>query len=141
MNNHDLGWTLISEGDTGCYFAKPFRRTKNYVKNILSYAWICKFKIENRPLCPTCHRFMKIARGKALRSRYWRCDNPSMHKEHVHIDWDFGLGPKAKSFLAGRRKETCRYNKKRAAEGKAPLGTAMLMRADRWVVTRPENKI
>src|SRR5690606_37802215 len=63
MNEQDSGWVLITEGDTAQYFAKPYKRCAGFIQRILSYAWIAMFKVENRPLCPTCGKFMNITQG------------------------------------------------------------------------------
>ena len=151
-NKNDYGWILISNGDPAKYFAKPFRRTEGFVTKLLSYAWISQWKVIHRPLCSECKRFMDITspnlKGRPLeefltrlRQRFWVCNNPEAHEKPVYLNWDAGLGPKAKAFLAQRRKETAAYNKKRKLEGKNPSGTAILKRAGTWEVRKPENMI
>lgn len=63
---------------------------------------------------------MNIVRGRAMKSRYWRCDHLDAHvgRQPVRLDWDYGLPPKAKQFVEAQRNIREEYRKKRTAEGK-----------------------
>ena len=135
----DFGWVLITNGDKAEYYAHPFRRTKNFFTNILRYAWICRWKILHRPLCPKCHGYMDITRTKHLKARYWSCKNKAHAGEKFREDWDCSLtvGSKTQKFLDKQRKIRHKYNAKRRKAGKE-INVAMRKRR-MWVVTRPEN--
>ena len=137
----DLGWVLIAKGDTAQYFAHPFRRTKNFARNILCHAWLAQFRIKNRPLCPECHRYMEITRGKGLKSRYWSCKNNKAHAEEKPTtdSWDRKMQPKAQKFIKAERRARAKYIKKRRANGQT-THQAMLARKP-WQTRNPANKI
>lgn len=131
--NRDAGWVLIKEGDEVKYFSHPMHRTKNFLHNLIWHACIARLRVKNRPLCPKCHAFMDIARGKGLKSRYWQCKR---HKAES-LPWDYGLPQEALDFLYPQRKQRARYRKKLRAQGK-PQGTA-LKRRRKWKINRPSN--
>ena len=135
----DLGWALIREGDKVLYFSHPIRRTKGFIRKLLSYAWLVRHRVEHRPLCPECKDYMKVARGKGLKSRYWICMKKSKHKDGkpVFLDWDWELGPRAIKFLKKERKARRKYHQQRKKEGKS-TDQAMLKRK-KWKTMRPEN--
>ena len=135
----DLGWVLITEGDKAQYFAHPFRRTAGFLVKLLRYAWITKFRIVNRPLCPVCGKYMKISRGSNPKSRYWLCPKNDIHNSKESMTWDVGLGPKAQKFLDGERALRARYNKMLKKAGK-PINQAMRKRK-RWRVNKPQNVV
>lgn len=121
----DAGWVVISEDglddEKALYFSHPIHRTKNYIVNLLNQAWIAQWRVKNRPRCPQCKRFMKIVRGRAIKSRYWRCVNKQDHQTRavVNLDWDNSLPPKAKKYLKKLRHKRTQYKKTRRQEGKA----------------------
>lgn len=120
----DAGWVVISEDglddEKAVYFSHPIHRTKNFIINLLAQAWIAQWRIKNRPHCPQCKGFMKIVRGRAIKSRYWRCSNRQKHQTRavVNLDWDNSLPPKAKEYLKKMRKKRAQYKGKRRQEGK-----------------------
>lgn len=130
----DSGWVLIREGDEARQFSHPLHRTEKFLSRLLGYASVARLRVLNRPNCPNCGARMHIAEGKALKSRYWRCDR---HSPPAWLSFDHGLPKEAIEFLEGFRKERARYRKKARAEGKKP-GTALLSRKG-WTVTKPEN--
>ncbi len=125
----DEGWVLIADGDEAVYFSHPLHRTKNFTQNLLRQAWLARWRVLHRPLCPKCKNFMDIVRGRGLKARYWRCDRRKAHTDQkpVSLDWDHGLPKKAKKFVEASRKRRERYEKERKAEGKT-LHTALLKR-------------
>lgn len=126
----DAGWVLVvGEGNKRLYSSPRLHRTKYFISRILSYAWICKWKIDHRPLCPECKKAMVLARGKHLKQRYWKCAYRKGHVNHknVNISWDSNLPKKAQKFLDERRKKRSKYRKKRRKEGKS-TDQAMLRR-------------
>lgn len=125
----DESWILIVDGDKAVYFSHPLHRTKNFTLNLLRQAWIARWRVLHRPLCPECKNFMDIVRGRGLKSRYWRCGRLTAHADRkpASLAWDHGLPKKAKRFVKTLRKPRCRYVKRRRAEGK-PLHVALLTR-------------
>jgi len=129
VRKEDSGWVLISEGNTVLYFAQPLHRTKNFKTNLLKRAWLARYRVLHRPLCPECNRWMSIARGKGIGSRYWRCDNIGQHTngKAQGLDWDHKLPPKAKKEVKRHRKERARNRQRRRAQGR-PVDVARLRR-------------
>lgn len=140
--DEDLGWVLITNGDKVLYFAHPFRRTKNFAANLTRYAWIARWRVLNRPLCPDCNRLMDIARGKGIRARYWICTNRTKHKsaKATKISWDYGMPPKALSFLKAERAARRKYIVRRRKDGKL-ANVAPLIRSGMWTVSRKDNMV
>lgn len=126
------GWILITQAGRARYFAHPLMRTKNFLITLIRLAWIARWRVINRPTCRECQRYMKIAYGWAIKSRYWRCDYKSQHHpyEPVFEDWDIGMPPKAFAFLKKRRKIRRKYREGRRKAGK-PNNVAMLDRLRR----------
>ena len=116
----DSGWILICKGDKREYVAHPFHRTENFTRNLYQFAWIARWRVVNRPLCPQCSNFMDIARGEAMKSRYWRCDRKQMHPDRkpYFLDWDINLPPKAKKLVTEARARRKSYRAARTADGK-----------------------
>ncbi len=135
----DAGWILIADGDRARYFTHPLRRTKNFLLKMVRHAWVARWRIIHRPLCPQCQRYMRIAYGQALKSRYWRCDNMRHHAKPIFVAWDNGMPPKALAFLQIQRKARSRYRQTRKKAGK-PNNVAMLNRK-KWPKRRPENSV
>lgn len=128
----DAGWILITQAGQARYFAHPLMRTKNFLITLIRLAWIARWRVINRPVCPQCQRFMKIAYGWAIKSRYWRCDYRISHHPYkpVFLPWDIGMPPKAFAFLKKRRKVRRKYREGRKRAGK-PNNVAMLYRLKR----------
>lgn len=137
----DACWVLIREGDREKYFAKPMPRIPGVIVKMLSYAWIAKWKIDNRPLCDHCKAYMHIKRKKGGRQYYWICEN-----NHSHVggkpkfkSWDCNLPPKAQLFLNKRRELTKKYKDRLKKENKVVVPAAV--KRKRWRIGNPENKI
>jgi hypothetical protein len=132
----DAGWVLIAEGDKVKYFSHPLMRTSGFFDRLLMHARIAKQRVLNRPLCPACHAFMEIARGKGLKSRYWICRNKS---HTLWLPWDIGICANFVKFLEAERKARRRYRNKLKKAGK-PTGQALLNRRP-WTTAKPQNRI
>jgi tRNA(Ile2) C34 agmatinyltransferase TiaS len=126
----DTGWILIREGEEVKYFDRPTHRTAKFVYHLLKRAQIAKERVDTRPLCPECGALMKIASGRGLKSRYWRCSDQKSHasKKPIRYDWDYGLSPESKEYVISRRKKRAHYRRQREQQSKPPPGTAMLRR-------------
>ncbi len=135
----DAGWILIAEGDKARYFAKPFNRTKGFILKFLRYAWVTKWKVDNRPLCPECQAYMHITKKASTRQYYFICRHKISHKngEPVFQPWDVGLPLKALKFVSIRREYTERYNKKIKDEGKIVTPARKIRKP--WNIGKPEN--
>ena len=133
--DEDSGWVLITNGDQVKYFSHPLMRTAGFLKKLLKYAIIAKRRVQNRPLCPVCKGFMKIVRGRGLKSRYWKCP-----KHHSQVkDFDNGLTEKMKNFLKAERKARRHYRANLKKQGKK-VTPAILIRHP-WAIENPQNKI
>lgn len=135
----DSGWNLIKEGDKALYFAKPFQRKKGFIIRFLRYAWISKWKVDNRPLCQECNGYMNISRKKGSRQYFWMCFNYEKHPERkaIFLPWDYLLPKKATSFLKIRRSYTARYKAKNKKEGIERKPAALIRR--KWKISNPGN--
>jgi hypothetical protein len=117
----DAGWVLISNQKRVLYFSHPIHRTKNFILHLLQQAYIARQRVITRPCCPDCGKFMNIARGKGIKSRYWVCARRSLHQSGVIYtkDWDCGINnPKIQKYLDQKRKARKKYYQKRRAQGK-----------------------
>lgn len=135
----DEGWVLIARGNKGKYFAHPLHRTKNFLIKLARLAWIARWRVMNIPPCEECKRPMKIAYGKALKSRYWRCDYRQNHLNNkaVTANWDYGMPPKALALVKRERRIRSRYRASRRAARKS-VNSAMQKR-QRWIKRRPKT--
>ncbi|MDD3663121.1 MAG: hypothetical protein PHT84_04615 [Candidatus Pacebacteria bacterium] len=135
----DSGWNLIKEGDKVLYFAKPFQRKKGFIIKFLRYAWISKWKVDNRPLCPSCNAYMNISRKKGSRQYFWMCFNYEKHSDlrPFFLSWDYLLPKKASSFLKIRRSYTARYKKKNKKLGVKRTPAPLLRKS--WKISNPDN--
>ncbi len=117
--DEDAGWVLIEDGGRARYFGRPIHRTKSFVTTMLRQAWIAKWRVVNRPICPECRNFMDITFGKGLKSRYWACDKLALHAcgEPHRRDWDAGLPAKALAYVKGLRKMRARARKRLLSDG------------------------
>jgi hypothetical protein len=131
---NDSGWVLISEGDEVQYYSHPLMRTAGFLDKLLKYAIIAKRRIQYRPLCPACNGFMKIAQGKGLKSRYWRCP-----KHRRFEDFDHGLTDKMKEFLKSERRSRRKYRNKLKKEGRTVIPAILARRP--WKAGNPQNRI
>jgi len=138
----DLGWVLITKGDRDVYFARPKRRTKNFVKNLLNEAWLAQVHL-NRPLCDkdNCGAAMEIMRGRSLGSTFYGCRKPIHQGKLITKPWYcvFEDKPKAYRFVKKRSKKQRKYFRKRRKEGKDPQAARKKRR--RAKIGKPENLI
>lgn len=135
----DSGWVLIREGDHAVYFARPFKRTKSFIIKLLRYAWVTKWKVGHRHLCPECNAYMDIHRKKNIRQYFWICEKKENHKEKklVFLSWDYLLPKKALEFVKIRRSYTERYKKKNKKDGIERTSAAIIRKP--WIISNPEN--
>jgi hypothetical protein len=149
-NGEDIAWNLITEGDIAKYFAKPFKRPTDekdvdkFIKDYLRYAWVSKWKVDHRPLCPCCSAYMIIYRKSNTRQYMWACFKNEAHPENDHgerepqfLGWDHSLGPKAKDFVEIRREITKKYKERCKREGRNPRPAAKLRRG--WKIRNRQN--
>lgn len=135
----DSGWVLIREGDHAVYFARPFKRTKGFIIKLLRYAWVTKWKVDHRHLCPECDSYMYIHRKKNTRQYFWICEKNTNHKENkpIFLSWDYLLPKKATNFIRIRRSYTERYKNKNKKEGIERTPAAVIRKL--WIISNPEN--
>jgi hypothetical protein len=136
IRDEDAGWALIEEGDRAVYFAPPLNRTKNFLSTLLKYAYVVRWRVLYRHLCPQCHEFMHIAKGKHPKQVYWICRRWQHHvgRHFIFRDWDWGLPPRMKKFLMERRKIRALYRKDLADRGIVVVRA--LFRRTGWKKTR-----
>jgi len=118
----DVGWIVIADHfGRAEYFARPTLRTKNFVTTLLRRTWITKRRVERRPLCPSCHKFMWIC-TKQSGATFWACRRRQSHPDgrSVFKDWDASLPPKALKLARAWRKSFSTHLKKARQEGKEP---------------------
>jgi ssDNA-binding Zn-finger/Zn-ribbon topoisomerase 1 len=96
---------------------------------MLRQAWIAKWRVVNRPVCPECGNFMDITFGKGIKSRYWACEKlaPHCNGGPHRRDWDAGLPAKALAYVKGLRKIRARARKRLLSDGE-PHRKAMQIR-------------
>ncbi len=136
----DSGWVLIRELDKAIYFARPFKRTSGFILKILRYAWVTKWKVDNRPLCPVCDAYMHIHRKKKSRQYFWMCGNKALHLEDnplLFLPWDYKLPKKALEFIKIRRLYTEKYNRKNKEKGIERTPSAVIRK--KWIISKPSN--
>jgi len=75
----DQGWVIILNGkNEKVYTSAPFVRTnENFFEDLLKEARVARWRVFYRPF--HCEKFMLLARGKYLKSRFWQC------REHPHV--------------------------------------------------------
>jgi len=139
IRESDAGWVVIIQEKKAVYFSHPLYRTKKFFLNLLRQAWLARWRAVNRPLCPECKKYMRIVRGLALKSRYWRCSNYADHalKKAICVDWDLNLPPEAKKYVDSARKARAKYRKKMKENGRS-IYPAILRRKP-WATTKPQN--
>lgn len=141
IRESDSGWVVVKQDDEAhpVYFSGPYHRTQNFFLNLYRNAWLAWFRAINRPICSKCKQWMKIHRGKAMKSRYWICSENDKHPDKlpIFLDWDFGLPQRAKDFLKKKRKIKAKRIARLIKEGKEPYSA--LKKRKPWIITRPEN--
>ena len=130
----DMGWVLITDlRNKAQYFAVPFHRTLNFIVSLCETARITQIRVQNRPLCIECKKYMAIHVEKN-RATYWICRESSKHSSQKALfeDWDCGLPEKAKTAAMRRRKKRKSWQKQKLKfrdEGKkAPQSARKLRR-------------
>lgn len=136
MRDEDMGWVLIKEGNQKDYFHRPLLRTKNFCRNLLKAADYAKERVLLRPLCPECQQFMKIAKGKALRSHYWICRRLHADRRPVIKDWYYELPEKLRKKREYLSRERRRAKVKREKILGRPSTPAVIIRHP-WRNVRP----
>lgn len=128
----DASWVIIANNDRALYFSHPIHRTKNFLKNLLRQAWLAWWRVRHRPRCPECGKFMEIAFGSGIKSRYWKCRQTEKHRKgkSINLSWDKNLPPQAKRYVVALRRARTAYFKKLRRVGK-PVYQAMHKR-QKW---------
>lgn len=143
----DTFWSIVTNNDELVYCAKPIARIdEDSIIDLAKQAWINKWKIDNLPLCPCCGARMEIFRKPKTRQYMFACKRNENHKTEEYpngkwhfMNWDYGLGPKAKEFLDIRREATAQYKERMEKIGKSPIPRALIRKS--WMVTKPQNLI
>ena len=136
IRDEDAGWALIEESDDAVYFAPPLNRTKNFLTKLLKYAYVVRWRVLHRHLCPECGSLMHITKGKHLKQRYWICRRWSNHprRNYQFLNWDHDLPPRMKKFLMDERKKRAGSRKEFREDG-TPVRRAVTIRKG-WKKTR-----
>lgn len=133
----DLCWVIIREHGKAQHFAKPIRRTKNFVTNVYWRARTCAERIFNRPK-DSLGDFMVIKRGRYMFQRYWesptKVTDASTNKPERE-GFDHGVSSQSMAYVKKIRKRTRKYNSKLRAANKKP-GAAALIRTP-WEIIVP----
>ncbi len=126
----DAGWVVIEQNDVAVYFSHDIRRTKNFLWTLIHHTRVAQLRAIHRPLCPECQQFMSIVRGRAIKARYWRCDQRENHAGRVthRKGWDDELPQKAKEWV-----EEVRKLRKKNRRGKVPA----VLKRHSWRKTNP----
>jgi len=137
----DMGWIVITnEFNRAQYFARPTLRTKNFVKTFIQRAGITIRKVQRRPLCEKCGKWMIIFR-KASRATFWACFHRHLPRERRPTPfwkgWDFALTARMKAIVVAWRREFHRYLEAQRENGHTPRPAAQIRNA--WVSTRDPN--
>ena len=132
----DLGWIVVTDAfNHAQYFARPSLRTKNFVRTLCRRVWITLWKVQHRPLCEKCRKFMHIFR-KEDGGTFWACLRNAFHEttKPVWLGWDFGLPPGALAFALAWRSEFHRYLKRERARGNNPQRARTIRHG--WIETK-----
>lgn len=137
----DYAWVLIKEGDFVKYFAKPLIRMKSMILKLLRYAWVSKWRVDNRHLCPKCDAYMDIGKRHDRRGYYHICKNTDKHEDGLPFTygWDHNLPPLAQEFVNIRREYTRQYKERNKRLGLTPKPIATIRK--RAIVNKPENLV
>ncbi len=132
----DMGWVLIVDAHgSEQYFSRPVLRTANFVRNILRRTWIAQRRIDRRPLCPECRKYLVISRNKHG-GFFWGCYHAELHSDGRprFAGWDVALPPRALKYAKMWREEFARYRRSLEKQGKKPRRAASLRKP--WRSTR-----
>ena len=137
----DAVWVLIVKGDKALYFAKPIARREGFIEIFLRYAWVSKWKVDHRPLCPEseCRAYMEIMKRQKGKGYFWGCNKKKYHSDHkfITLEWDYELPPKATAFLKIRRESTAKYKARLQKAGKVVVPARVKRKI--WVIKKPQN--
>lgn len=133
----DMGWIVITnEFNRAQYFARPTLRTKNFVKTFIQRAGITIRKVQKRPPCERCGKWMRIFR-KPTRATFWGCLHNQIpigkRPKPFWKSWDFALTERMLAIAIAWRKEFHRYLTKAKEEGRDPRPAAKIRHA--WFAT------
>lgn len=135
------GWVLIDDHDEAKYFSHPFLRTEGFLRRVYYHTIINKYRIDHRPICPCCKKYMDIVRGRGVKSRYWKC--PNHDHEPETMGWDENLPQWMQNYLKPIRKARAKQKKKyeiaQAEKGKVVIPA--VYRRIPWEMQNPQNKI
>ncbi|MDB4983876.1 MAG: hypothetical protein JWM20_55 [Patescibacteria group bacterium] len=147
----DCGWVLIREGDRKKYFSKPiYRVPSSFVEEILSKAWIARYRVLFPPHCKCCDAVMdiheKYKNGEPTGQMMWACFKEEFHPDQRprFTGWD-KIGPegtlpkKAQAYVDERRKRVANYKKRNEKLGITPVPRRKTRK--KWKVTKPQNLI
>ncbi len=133
---------VIACEDRMLYKTREIRRTTDFVRRMLSYAWIAREKVLCRPLCPHCGLRMDLKNGK-FRRYWWSCGNLAAHSTNTweNLDWDFCLidKPAALAFLEEMRKPGRKYRDRLKKQGKEPWKRIKSHIGKGWRITKRQN--
>ena len=150
----DLGWHLIKEKDRIKYFSKPLRRTKNFISNFLMRARVNRWRIDNRPICPECKRFMEIKtrwtynheefRWESTGQYFWGCLQKDNHQDNrlISVGWD-DIGPKKEipkdlgKYVKEMRRRVASHRRREKLLGIKRRSMRFIRKA--WSIGKPEN--
>lgn len=142
----DMGWVLILQGDMAQYFAKPIKRTKDFVVNLLSKAWITQWRVKNRPLCKQCDAYMQIQHNDNNGAYFWGCQKIEKHSttQPQYLGWDSigsqgKLPQRAKQYVDRMRAGVAKYKEKNKKKGIERTPARKIRK--NWEITKPENKV
>ena len=142
----DAIWIIILEGDKKIYVAKLYR-TPTWHSRTLLHAIAAKARVEFRPLCPDCSRYMNI-RTNTHNAHFFACFNCGGHgnKKAKFLSWDEPLKKlkplvkeKVEKYLSEIRKRRDKHKKNMLAKGKIP-GTRRFKKST-YTITKPENAL
>ena len=133
----DMGWIVITnEFNRAQYFARPTLRTKNFVRTLIQRAGITIRKVQYRPTCEICRKWMVIFR-KPTRATFWACFHRQtpfhFGSKPAWKGWDFALTKRMRMIVVAWRREFHRYLEAQRAKGCEPTPAATIRRA--WFET------
>jgi hypothetical protein len=145
FREQDMAWCLIKKNDHVLYYSKPVRRTKNFLINLLSKAWIVKYRVDFHPLCHKCDASMRIQQ-KANGGYFYACFKRDDHdnKKPVFTPWD-SIGPKgvlpkkAQAFVDKMRARLQAYRNRNSKAGIVRKPMSQIRK--KWIMKRPQNMI
>ncbi len=144
FRKNDAGRALILDRDRILYSVK-INRGRNFVRNLIVNAWILQVRVNERPICCACEKYMNIA-TKKTGAHYFVCVNPAKHEKSVSKDWDFNFKgvdggkhrPKALEFMELRRTLRVLSRKNNRKKGYDVGGKRF---QPRWEIRKLENRL